>query len=87
MTLHLLFTSQTSTLDSLKQVLGEQDAILFIGDGVYALHNWHHSHPCYYRMADCTQRGLSEASGAIAIDDEQWVGLCLKYSRTLSWKP
>ncbi|TVV43803.1 DsrH/TusB family sulfur metabolism protein [Thalassolituus sp. C2-1] len=86
MTLHLLFTSQLSSLNDLRRSLSSEDAIAFIGDGVYALPNWDSSHPCYYRIADCTQRGLSEIPGAIAIDDAQWVELCLQYPRTLSWK-
>lgn len=88
MTLHLLFTSQQSSLNDLRRSLSSEDAIAFIGDGVYALPNWESSHPCYYRIADCAQRGLPEIPGAIAIaiDDAQWVELCLQYPRTLSWK-
>lgn len=86
MTLHLLFTSQSSTLNSLKRTIGEQDAIMFVGDGVYALAGWEGTQTCYYRATDCHQRGLPELATATTIDDTRWVELCLQFPRTLSWK-
>jgi sulfur relay protein TusB/DsrH len=96
MTLHLVLTSQTTTLKQLEHMLAPADSLVFIGDGVYALqlltsNNWSHQNRCYFRTTDARQRGLPDSLqdniGAIAIDDKQWVELCLSHPRTLSWKP
>lgn len=94
MTLHLVFTSQVSILSQLEQALSADDSLIFLGDGVYLLHqlnhHWRRQNPCYYRTTDIRQRGLPDSLPgnlrATPVDDSQWVELCLNHSCTLSWK-
>ena len=78
-------------LDMLSAATSE-DAIILIEDGVIAsqhpeIRNAATETPIYALEADLLARGLTELTGddIIIASDDDFVKLCCKYSKTVSW--
>ncbi len=75
-TLHLVFSP--AGLQSCQAVCGEDDAIVLLGDAVFALA------PDLARLVDdCTLRGLPPSEHDISMNDV--VKLCSAHSPVVSW--
>ncbi len=88
MNLHLIQRSPftNSALDDCLKIIGEDDSLLFMQDGVYSL-----NHPTinavsvtYYALQDdVLARGIKATSNII--DYTAFVKLCEKYDKVISW--
>ena len=94
MNLHQVFTSPSSD-HQLQQCIRRcqsGDGILLLQDGIYSL-----KHPLlgravelgivlYVLQKDLAARGLTLDNQSIqVVDDKQWLALCVKYDKVLSW--
>ena len=89
-TLHIVNkTGQPLTL--CLRSLNPDDAIIFIEDGVYNLHemacrNIQINQPGFALLDDCHARGLNISDKAVnGISIDQFVALTEQYTKTLSW--
>lgn len=90
MTLHIVTTSpfKSSALSDCLDVFGEDDALLLIGDGAYAVQ----AKPdaltnvtSYVLSPDCEARGLAAQSLATPIDYDEMVLLTVQYNPIKTW--
>ena len=81
-TLHLAFS--TAGLDAARLRCGENDAILLIGDGVYAAHNA--TDAMFALEEDLTIRGVSPSAAVTVVDYAGMVELTTEHHPLVSWR-
>lgn len=90
MVLHLIQRSpfaSTALADCLK-IIGKEDSILFMQDGVYALN--HESlenitNTSYWLQDDTTARGLKHGTLGKLASYQNFVSLCTQHDKVISW--
>ncbi|MCQ3830950.1 sulfurtransferase complex subunit TusB [Microbulbifer elongatus] len=91
MTLHIVNQSphRDSALRDCLNAFAEDDALVLIEDGVYAAQtgapNPLPSSNVFVLLADAEARGITIATGVEAIDEQQWVTLCVQHTPIVSW--
>ncbi|MCW8128299.1 sulfurtransferase complex subunit TusB [Microbulbifer halophilus] len=91
MTLHIVSKSPFSSnaLADCVGTFGDDDALLLIEDGIYALSGdipeSLAAGPVYCLEADAEARGLQIPENIRAIDDAGWVSLCAEHKPIVSW--
>ena len=67
--------------------IADNDAILFIEEGVYCLLNSTNlsSHPVYALESDALARGVTLPDNTIPINYHQFVAITTKYKKIISW--
>lgn len=83
-TLHLV--SNPAALDSCLAALGARDAVLLLGDGVFALPRLAADAPqrCAVHAEDAAARGVS-AGAAETLGEADFVAWVVRYARSVTW--
>ena len=88
-TLHMMsgqLSPHSETWHQLQAMLSADDAILFLGAGLYNLARLAAlPHAMYVLQTDVTATGFQPAACVTVIDYEAFVGLGVRYERSLSW--
>lgn len=82
MSLHLVFS--TSGWRSCRVRLAHADAVVLLGDGVYAAHQAEHS-AVHVLEEDAHIRGIAVDAKHTLISYDELVALCTQYQPVVSW--
>lgn len=92
MTLHLIPHNTSASVDTCLDIAGENDALLFLQDGVYALVTRNIPRACaariYVLAEDLRHRGLTSRCPVEAepIEFETFVELTEKHTPSVTWR-